>query len=396
MPVPSPFHERTRPLCVSYRWKDWAGYAAVCSYDTSHEREYFAFRESAGLLDVSPLHKYEVYGPDAERLLGRMMVRDVGKLKPGRVGYTCWCDDAGKVIDDGTVARLDADRFRVTSADPAFWWLHTLARGLRVTVEDSSERLAALALQGPTSREVLRAASDADVDALKFFSIRRARLDGLDVWISRTGYTGDLGYEVWVERDDAVRLWDALMAAGRPHGIEPAGLDALDMTRIEAGFILLGVDYYSAPKVVLEARKSSPYEIGLGKLVALDRGPFVGRDELRAESLRGSAWTLVGLEVSWEALESLYDSFSLPPNLPPRASREGLPVYLGDRQVGKATSHTWSPVLKKYIALASVETKHATIGSAVDLEHTVEFERRRVPATIVQTPFFDPERKRKP
>jgi aminomethyltransferase len=400
MPIPSPFHERTAKLCTSYRWKDWSGYAAVCSYDTTHEREYFAFRESAGLLDVTPLWKYEVHGPDAAALLARMMVRDVAKLKIGRVGYSCWCDDFGKVIDDGTVTRLAEDYYRVTAADPTLHWLQAVGRGMRVTIEDSSARLAALALQGPRSREILRAASDADLDALKFFGATRARLDGLDVWITRTGFTGDLGYEVWTANDGALRLWDALIDAGRPHGIEPAGLDALDVSRIEAGFILLGVDYFSAPMVVLEARKSTPYEIGLGWIVDFDRARFpgfVGREALAAERQRGPAWALVGLEVAWEALESLYDSYSLPPNLPATARRDGLPVYDGGlRQVGKVTSHTWSPILKRYIALASILAAHAQPGTILQLEHTVEYERRKVPAKVVKTPFFDPARKRKP
>jgi aminomethyltransferase len=412
MPIPSPFHERTSKLCTSYRWKEWSGYAAVCSYDTTHDREYFAFRESAGLLDVSPLFKYEVYGPDAAALLSRMMVRDVSKLKVGRVGYSCWCDDYGKVIDDGTVTRLAEDYYRVTAADPTLYWLQAVGRGLRVTIEDSSARLAVVALQGPRSREILRAASDADMDGLKFFGATRARLDGLDVWITRTGYTGDLGYEVWVERDGALRLWDALVDAGRPHGIAPAGLDALDVARIEAGFILLGVDYFSAPKVILEARKSTPFEIGLGWIVDFERADsssFIGREALAAEAgipanpanpasrRRGSAWALVGLEVAWEALEALYESFSLPPSLPATARRDGLPVYDdGGRQVGKVTSHTWSPILKKYIALTSVHAGHAAPGTILQMEHTIEFERRKVPAKVTKTPFFDPLRKRKP
>jgi len=413
MPIPSPFHERTSKLCTSYRWKDWSGYAAVASYDTTHEREYFAFRESAGLLDVSPLFKYEVYGPDAAALLSRMMVRDVSKLKVGRVGYTCWCDDYGKVIDDGTVARLDADYYRVTAADPTLHWLQAVGRGLRVTIEDSSGRLAVVALQGPRSREILRAATGADaakVEGLKFFGAARAKLDGLDVWITRTGFTGDLGYEVWTERDGALRLWDALVAAGRPHGIEPAGLDALDVSRIEAGFILLGVDYFSAPKVILESRKSTPFELGLGWIVDFDRAAFpgfIGREALAAEaerlrrgktsSSRGAAWAFVGLEVAWEALEALYESFSLPPSLPATARRDGLPVYDDEgRQVGKVTSHTWSPILKKYIALTSVHASHAAPGTVLQMEHTVEFERRKVPAKVTRTPFFDPERKKKP
>lgn len=400
MPIPSPFHERTSKLCTSYRWKDWSGYAAVCSYDSTHEREYFAFRESAGLLDVSPLWKYDVHGPDAAALLSRMMVRDVGKLKVGRVAYSCWCDDYGKVIDDGTVTRLAEDYYRVTAADPTLHWLLELGRGLRVSVEDSSARLAALALQGPRSRDILRAASDADMDALKFFCATRAKLDGLDVWITRTGYTGDLGYEVWCDRDEAVRLWDALIDAGGPHGIEPAGLDALDVSRIEAGFILLGVDYFSAPTVVLEARKSTPFEIGLGWCVDLDRTqqpPFIGGESLAAERRRGSTWALAGLEVAWEELEALYESYSLPPSLPATARRDGLPVYDDEgRQVGQVTSHTWSPILKKYIALASVLAPHAQPGTILQMEHTVEYQRRKVPAKVVKTPFFNPERKRKP
>ena len=400
VPIPTPFHERTSKLCTSYRWKDWSGYAAVSSYDTTHDREYFAFRESAGLLDVSPLFKYEVYGPDATALLSRMMVRDVSKLKVGRVGYSCWCDDHGKVIDDGTVTRLDEDYYRVTAADPTLHWLQAVGRGLRVTVEDSTARLAAVALQGPRSREILRAASDADVDRLKFFGATRAKLAGLDVWITRTGYTGDLGYEVWTEKAGALALWDALLDAGRPHGIAPAGLDALDVSRIEAGFILLGIDYFSAPKVILEARKSTPFEIGLGWAVDFERArfpSFIGRDALEAERRRGSAWALVGLEVAWEALEALYESFSLPPSLPATARRDGLPVYDEEgRQVGKVTSHTWSPILKKYIALTSVEARYASPGTVLQMEHTVEFERRKVPATVVKTPFFDPPRKRQP
>lgn len=403
MPIPTPFHERTQPLCTSYRWKDWAGYCAVSSYDTSHEREYFAFRESAGLLDVTPLYKYEVSGPDAQALLARMMVRDVSKLKVGRVAYSCWCDDDGKVIDDGTISRLGETHFRVTAADPTLHWLHALSRGFDVTIEDSSARLAALALQGPTSRNILRDASGggANLDALKFFGVTRATIaqagGSIPVWISRTGYTGDLGYEIWSEREDAVAVWDVLMAAGQRHGIEPAGLDALDMVRIEAGFILLAVDYFSSHKVVLESRKSTPLELGFGWMVDLERGNFLGRDAIAAEMKRGPAWHLVGLEVSWEELEALYASFNLPPSLPATARRDALPVYDADgRQVGQATSHTWSPILKKYLAIASVRPGSEAKGTKLQIEHTVEYERRKVTATVAPLPFFDPERKRKP
>jgi aminomethyltransferase len=401
MPIPSPFHERTQALCSSYRWKDWAGYCAVCSYDTTHEREYFAFRESAGLLDVTPLYKYEVHGPDASALLGRMMVRDVTKLKVGRVAYTCWCDDDGKVIDDGTVSRLEESYFRVTAADPTLHWLQAVGRGMDVKIEDSSARLAALALQGPTSRAILRDAIDGgsfDIDKLKFFGVTRAAIKGVPVWISRTGYTGDLGYEVWVERGESLAIWDALMAAGGPHGIEPAALDALDVTRIEAGFVLLGVDYFSSQKVVLESRKSTPLELGFGWMIDFERGNFIGRDAIAAEKARGtSAWHLVGLEVSWEELEALYASFNLPPSLPATARRDALPVYDEDgRQVGQVTSHTWSPLLKKYLGIGSVRPGFEAKGTKLQIEHTVEYERRKVTATVAALPFFDPERKRKP
>jgi len=396
MPIPSPFHERTSPLCTSYRWKDWAGYCAVSSYDTSHEREYFAFREAAGLLDVTPLYKYEVTGKDAAALLGRMMVRDVTKLKVGRVAYTCWCDDGGKVVDDGTVARLGENHFRVTAADPTLHWLHALSRGFDAAIEDSSARLAALALQGPTSRDILKSASDADLDKLKFFGVTAAKIGTNPGWISRTGYTGDLGYEVWVEREDALSTWDALIEAGHAYGIEPAGLDALDVSRVEAGYVLLGNDYFSAKKVVLESRKSTPHELGFGWMVDLNRS-FIGRDAIAAEVKRGSIWQLVGLEISWEELEALYASFNLPPSLPVTARRDALPVYAEDgRQIGQATSHTWSPILKKYLAIASVHRGFETLGGKLLIEHTVEYERRKVTATVAKLPFYDPERKRKP
>ena len=395
MPTPSPFHSRTAPLCVSYRWKDWAGYCAVCRFDTTLDREYFAFRHSAGLIDVTPLFKYEVRGVDAAAVLSRMTVRDISRLKVGRVTYCCWCDDAGKVVDDGTVSRLGEDHFRITAAEPTYRWLDNLARGCDATVEDSSGRLAALALQGPTSRAILGECCDADLDRLRFFGVARAKLDGLDVWVSRTGYTGDLGYEIWVDSSCAEPLWDALMSAGARFDLAPAGLDALDVARIEAGFIMLGVDYYSTTDVVLESRKSSPFEIGLGWTVELDRGTFVGQEALRLEKERGSAWQLVGLELSWEALENLYDSYGLPPSLPPEASREALPIFSSGRQIGRVTSHTWSPTLKKSIALASVRTPFANLGTKLEVEHTVEFERRKVTAKVVKIPFFNPERKTK-
>ncbi|HXV77119.1 MAG TPA: aminomethyltransferase family protein [Candidatus Polarisedimenticolaceae bacterium] len=395
MPVPTPFHPRTSELCTSLLWKEWAGHYAVCSYGTCHEREYFALRHAAGLIDVSPLHKYEIAGPGAGAFLSFLTTRDLSKLRVGRMTYLCWCDDDGKVLDDGTAGRLDKQHYRLTSNQPALSWLERNAAGFDVAIEDSSERLGVVALQGPTSRAILAAAAGPAVESLRFFAVSRGTIDGIPVWISRTGYTGDLGYEVWVERDGALGVWDALVAAGRPYRIRPAGLNAMDVTRVEAGFVLNGVDYFSANTCLIPARRSSPYEIGLGWTVTLDREPFIGQAALRAECARPADWRLVGLEYDWDEFEALHDEFGLPPHVPSAAWRSAVPVYDGERrQVGQATSGAWSPILKKNLALATLRPAAASTGSHLRVETTVEYERRTVGATVVGTPFFDPPRKR--
>ncbi len=395
MPQPTPFHERTAGLCASMLWKDWAGYYAVRSYEPSHEPEYFAIRHAAGLIDVSPLYKYEVRGPDAARFLSRMTVRDLGRLAVGRVTYLCWCDDDGKVVDDGTVARLDEDAYRLTSAEPSLAWLERARRGFDVAIEDSSERLGALSLQGPTSRAILDSVADADLGALAFFGLVRCRVDGIGVWITRTGYTGDLGYEVWVERRDAVRLYDVLLAAGRPLGLLPAGLDAMDVTRVEAGFIMNGVDYFSAHHCLTERRKSSPYELGLGWTVALEREPFIGQAALSRERERGPQRHFVGLDLDWPELEAIFERYGLPPEVPSGAWRDGRPVYDAEgRWIGQATSGAWSPTLKKNLALAQIDARHAEPGGELRIELTAEYRRHSVAATVVKPPFFNPPRKR--
>ena len=396
MPIPSPFHERTSALCTSLLFKEWAGYYAVRSYDTSFDREYYAFRHAAGLIDVTALYKYEVSGPEAAAFLSRVMVKDLTTLRVGRVTYLCWCDDDGKVLDDGTVTRLADDRFRVTAAEPSYAHLLRNARRFDVTVEESSERLCALALQGPTSRDILIAAGAGVARELRFFGHGRAEIGGAPVDITRTGYTGDLGYEIWVENDRALEVYDALLAAGEPYRIQPAGLDALDVTRIEAGFIMNGVDYFSAHHCFIESRKSTPYELGLGWAVQLDREPFIGQAALRAEKKRGRAWALSGLVYDWDELEALYDRFGLPPQTPRGASRDPVPVYDagGKRQVGYVTSATWSPTLKKMIALAHLESAAAAIGATLRVEVTAEYQRHSVACRVEKLPFFDPPRKR--
>jgi len=396
MPATTVFHSRTSKLCTSLLWKDWAGYHSVRSYDTSHEPEYFAVRHSAAMFDVSPLFKFEVYGPGAADYLSRLTVKDVTRLEVGRVTYLCWCDDDGKIIDDGTVSRLDDESFRLTSNEPALSWLERFRRGFDVTIEDSTDRIGALALQGPTSREILRQVTDTDMDGLRFFGTVACSLDGAPVRISRTGYTGDLGYEIWVERQDAERVYDAVMAAGAAYGILPAGLDALDVSRVEAGFIMNGVDYFPAHHCLTEERKNSPWELGLGWAVQLDRGPFVGRDALRREQETGPRRRLVGLDISWSGVEEVFAGYGLPPELPLHAWRDGRPVYEvdGGRWIGQATSGAWSPTLKKDLALAQIEAELAEEGRQVEIEVTAEYRRHRVAATVVKTPFFNPPRKR--
>ncbi len=308
--------------------------------------------------------------------------------------YTTWCDAAGKVIDDGTVARLDEQRFRMTAAEPNLRWLHENAVGLDVAIDDVSDAIAALSIQGPTSRAVLGELCDGDVASLKFFRLLDTRIRSIPVTVTRTGYTGDLGYELWVDNRNAEALWDTLVDAGRRHGLAPSGLLALDIARIEAGLILLDVDYVSAHRAVIEAQTSSPFELGLGWTVSLDKDGFVGERALREEKQRGSTWQLMGLEVDWTSLESLYADVGLPPKLPTQAWRTSVPVYDGSRQVGYATSGCWSPLLKKYIALAHLESPHANAGTALDMEVTVEHRRKRARARVVKTPFFDPPRKR--
>jgi aminomethyltransferase len=378
------------------RWKDWAGYFAVRSYDHCHEPEYFAIRHAAGLIDVSPLFKYEVRGPDAAAFLSRLTVKNVAKLKTGRVTYLCWCDDDGKVVDDGTVSRLDEDHFRLTSAEPAFSWLERFRRGYDVVIEDSTSTIGTLALQGPNSREILKQLTDADMDALTFFGLVRCTLDGSDVWITRTGYTGDLGYEIWIPRDDADTVYDALIDTGTAYGMLPAGMDALDVSRVEAGFVMNGVDYHSAHHCLTDDRKSSPFELGLGWTVQLGNPrPFIGREALVREKENGPRRSFVGLDISWEEIEEVFAGYGLPPELPSSAWRDGKPVYDTDnRWIGQATSGAWSPTLKKNLALAQIESEWAAEGTRVKIELTAEYRRHTVSATVVPTPFFDPPRKR--
>jgi aminomethyltransferase len=390
----TPFHSRTAPLVRAQTWRRWAGHQVASAYEPLPDHEYAAVRNSAALFDVSPLHKYLIAGRDAERLLDRMVTRDVTKCEVGQVLYTPWCDARGKVIDDGTVSRLAESTFRLTSAEPNLRWLSMNAVGLQTTIDDVSEKTAALALQGPLSRTILEQICGRDVASLKYFRLMQTSVAGSPVTVSRTGYTGDLGYELWVDAKHAVPVWDALMEAGRPYGLTPAGIWALDIARIEAGLIMLDVDYFSSHHALIEDQKSSPFEINLAWTVAKAKGPYNGRAVHVAERSRSSAWAFVGLTVDWDSLEAVHAERRLPPRLPNIAWRVSQPVYRGGRQVGYATSGCWSPLLKKYLALAHLEAPHYAVGNELEIEITVEHRRKRAGATVTKLPFFDPPRKR--
>ena len=390
----SPFFERTSKLNESQEWRRWAGYLAATSYELTHENEYFAIRTKAALLDISPLKKYIIEGPDAQILLDRLVTRNIAICKVNQVMYTPWCDEHGKVIDDGTVQRLSENKFRITSAEPNFEWIESNSTGMNVIIKDDSYSTAALALQGPNSRAILNAISSKSLDSLKFFWMMDTTFKNIPVTISRTGYTGDLGYEIWMDPNDALSVWDLLIDKGKTFGITPTGLHALDIARIEAGLILLDVDYISTRHALIESRKSSPYELGLGWAVKLKKKKFIGKAPLHKELDNGSSWSFVGIEIEWSGFEKHYRAVGLAPGLPSTAWRTSTPLYKNNEQVGYATSGTWSPLLKRYIALAHVKSKYAKEGSELMFELKVEHFRKLTKATVVKTPFFNPERKR--
>jgi glycine cleavage system T protein (aminomethyltransferase) len=393
--VGTPFHPRAAALNRKMQWREWSGYWASSVYADFHDIEYNAIREAAAVIDVSPLYKYRITGPDATALTDRVITRDATRLRVGQVYYTPWCDEHGKVIDDGTVHRVGEQEIRWTAADPQYRWLSLNAAGLNVEIEDVSEALAALALQGPFSRAVLEAATGEDWSDLGYFRRRPASIAGVDIDVSRTGYTGDLGYELWVPAEQAEAVWDRLFEVGRSWAIRPAGMLALDVARLEAGLILLEVDYTSARHAMNPEQNYSPAEIGLGRLVALDKADYVGKRALQAEQAAGGPpRRLVGLQLDWYDIEALFDAQGLPPAISPTVDRSPVPVLAGGRQVGRATSHGWSPILKQAIALASVPPRFDRVGARLEVEWTVEGRRGRVGAAVVQLPFLDLERKR--
>jgi aminomethyltransferase len=396
LPIGTAFHERTFSLCHSLNYREWSGYYTVSVYEVHHEHEYNAIRNACALIDISPLYKYLISGKDAPRLVDRVITRDINKVKVGQVIYCCWCDEDGKVIDDGTVSRLEENVYRWTAADPSLRWFRQNGLNMDVQIEDISEKVAALALQGPTSAKLLKAVAEADIANLKYFRVTRGRIAGVPVDISRTGYTGDLGYEIWIptkEAGDAVKVWDALADKGKQFDLHAAGMLALDVARVEAGLLLIEVDYTSSKKALIESQKYSPYELAFSKMVHLEKENFIGKHALERDSKNGVDRQLVGLEVDWTDVEQLYDRYGLTPAAPAQASRVAVPVYSGEKQVGKATTTSWSPTLKKLIALASVETEHSKVGTSLQMEITIEAIRLKTNVKVTPLPFFNPARK---
>jgi aminomethyltransferase len=376
----SPFHARLAPLNLRQNWIGWAGYlSANAYYDASIE--YFALRNQATLYDLSPMIKYEIKGPDAERFLNRLVTRDVRKQKPGRVSYSVWCDDAGHVLDDGTIFRFGPEEFRLCCQERHLPWFLDSAQGFDVTLREVTDEIAGLALQGPCSAAILRRLGLAEVERLKPFDLARTTLDGFALELSRTGFTGDLGYELWVAPEQALALWDRLMAAGAVYGLRPMGSDALNMARIEGGFIMPKVDFVPAAHALRE-RGRSPFELAQERQVDFAKGPFNGRRALLAEQARGARYILVPVELEGHHIV-----------------QGSLAYYKEKKEIGFLTSAIWSPTVKRAIAYASLrrpygDTIKDDLWVEVYVQKELKWDKVMARATVVPRPFFDPPRRK--
>jgi aminomethyltransferase len=378
----TPFHERAREFSQVDSFIQWTGYTTVDVFTTA-EQEYFAIRNAASLYDLTPMVKYRIAGPGAERFLNRLATRNIAKLKEGRVAYTVWCNDAGHVIDDGTIFRLGAEEFRLCTAERQLDWFLDSAIGFDVQISEITDQIAALSLQGPTSCAVLKEFGVQGIERLKPFEIGDFTVDGLAVMISRTGFTGDLGYELWMSPADALPVWDRLMAAGKSRGIRPIGSQALNMARIEAGFIMPNLDFVSSEHTIRTGRDRSPLELGLDWLVDFGKGHFNGRRALAAEKQRGSRRRLVGLDIAGNK---------------PAHNALIYSDHTGKTEIGSVTSAIWSPTCKRNIALAMIDAPHFAMGHTVwaeiYLNRELVWERRMARAQVAEKPFFAPERRR--
>lgn len=392
----TPFFERLSQLNSTGLWTHWAGYLSAVRYATSAKHEYFAVRNSVGVFDTSPLHKYWVRGRDAERFLGGVLTRDIRRCRPGRAHYTVWCDDRGYVLEDGVVFRHSDTEFLLTTAEPNLGYFSDLVGRLDVRLEDVTDEYGMLAVQGPRSRAVLTAL-ESRIGSLVPFQHTPAKIAGAPVTASRTGYTGDLGYEVLVGADDALPLLDAVLEAGANHGLRPFGEQALMMLRVEAGLVLRGSDYTSSRLAYTDEQRVTPTELGLGWMLRDldDDRAFIGRDALRRERAeRSSRWATTGLVVDWRAYDEAYaEAGLLPVKDENPAPYESLLYDDAGTAIGYATSLMYSPVLQRTIALARLEPAHAAAGTRVQIELTLHHRHRTVAAEVARLPLYDPEQR---
>ncbi len=392
----TPFHERLAELNETGLWSHWAGRLSAERYTTSAKHEYFAVRNRAGVLDTSPLYKYRITGKEAERFRAGVLARDVRTCRPGRAQYTLWCDGRGFVVEDGVVARYGEDEFLLTAAEPNLAYFSDLVGPLDVEIADVTDDFGALAVAGPRARAILSPLAPPVAD-LPYFGCCETTMAGLPVRVSRTGYTGDLGYEVWVQSSDAVPLLDAILEAGQPHGAGPFGQQALLMTRIEAGLVLIDVEFASSRYAFTDQQRSTPLELGLGWMLRTidDDRAFIGRDAIRAEIADGtSRWKTVGLVLDWRDYDRVYTEAGLVPSKDETPVTGDTMLYDADgTRVGYATSVMYSPVLQRHIAMARVRPDHGAWGTTVAIELTVDHEYRTVRAEVRRPPLFDPARK---
>ena len=378
----SPFYARLAALDTLNSWHEWKGYSSADALYCD-ETEYFAIRNATAVFDLTPMTKYRISGSDALEYIDRLVTRDMHKIKPGRVAYAVWCDDRGQVIDDGTIFHLREGEYRLCSQERHFAWLQTAAIGFDVSIVLETDDVAALAVQGPTSFTVLKTMGLNGVEELKPFGLMHFDFDGANLMVSRTGFTGDLGYELWIEPGKAELLWDALFEAGKLYGIRAMGTHALELARIEAGYLAAYEDFLPADATVRNGRTRSPFELGLNWLVDFKKPNFNGRRALAEEKRRGSTWRLVKLDI--EGNKAAHHSYIF-------AQEKG-----NKKEIGFVTSAAWSPVCKQNIALGTVRMPHGAVGSNIWVEifyqREMHWSRAMAKATVVDKPFWFPPRR---
>jgi len=391
----TPFYERTNALNKTGLWDHWAGYLSAAKYHLSEKFEYFVVRNGAGVYDTSPLYKYSIRGRGAEKFLSGVLARDIRKCRSGRAQYTIWCDDDGYVIEDGVINRLSDTEFMLTAAEPNLAYFRALIGFDEVEIEDVSDSVASFAFQGPLSREILSAISP-DVDQLDYFQLTETKIGRVPVTVSRTGFTGDLGYEIWSPADDALQVWDAVFEAGEGYGVVPFGETALLMTRIEAGLLLLDADFSSSRYAWTDADKSTPLELGFGwmfRSIESESRPFIGREAIRSELANGSRRRLVGLVLDWQSWDDVYGRAGHVPPKDHTPLAEETMLYNDDEPVGFATSWMYSPMMQRQIAIAHLRPELATVGSEVTFEVTIDHHLDYVKANVTRMPFYNPPHK---